>query len=319
MSVFVAVKTRVKASRERKSPDVEDVTIGEGCFWYVKPKVKIDPKTNRRFFYGINQKEVQRLKELVKSNFFTPQMLCTIANMNEESGSKKQTRLRSFDWAVTNFTKGNPISYLRPVDRKIDDQGIDKSSENKEIKNGNDTKKMIVDPHVSYSSELHSGHRLLFDPFRRGTHVYFEADGKNRHSTVGQLCFLKWCFDNGIDKYVDENADEIKKDMAIISKKRRKNRIMTGSSALGGISTKGKKRTRRLLDVVDVDDEVEDLKKGQMNGLKDAETDIESNDAKNINSCNHGNMKKRARMELTPTPKSRIRGLVPMTKIEIHA
>jgi hypothetical protein len=77
---------------------------------------------------------------------------------------------------------------------------------------------------VSYSSELHSGHRLLFDPFRRGTHVYFEADGQNRHSTVGQLCFLKWCFDNGIDKYVDENADEIKKDMAVISKKRRKNK-----------------------------------------------------------------------------------------------
>jgi hypothetical protein len=252
---FVAVKTRVKPLRERKSPEKEDITVAEGCFWYVKPQIKIDGKTNRRTFYGMNQKEIQRLRELVKSNFFVPEMLSTIANMNEESGSRKQTRLRSFDWAVTNFTKGNPISYLSST-------------------------LQIVDPHVSYSSELHSGHRLLFDPFRRGTHVYFEADGKNRHSTVGQLCFLKWCFDNGIDKYVDENADEIKKDMAIISKKRRKNKKVCVTST-SNTNTEGMKRTRQQ-----------------------ASDDDQT--------------KKRARMELTPTPKSRIRGLVPMTKIEIH-
>ena len=256
-SLFVAVKTRVKPSRERKSPEKEDVTVAEGCFWYVKPEIRIDAKTNRRTFYGMNQKEIQRLRELVKSNFFVPDMLCTIANMNEESGSKKQTRLRSFDWAVTNFTKGNPISYLSST-------------------------LQIVDPHVSYSSELHSGHRLLFDPFRRGTHVYFEADGKNRHSTVGQLCFLKWCFDNGIDKYVDENADEIKKDMAIISKKRRKNKKLYVNSK----------------------EERDDVKRAR----HQAQTQPQEDDQ----------VKKRARMELTPTPKSRIRGLVPMTKIEIH-
>ena len=97
-SLFVAVKTRVKPSRERKSPEKEDVTVAEGCFWYVKPEIRIDAKTNRRTFYGMNQKEIQRLRELVKSNFFVPDMLCTIANMNEESGSKKQTRLRSLTY-----------------------------------------------------------------------------------------------------------------------------------------------------------------------------------------------------------------------------
>jgi hypothetical protein len=284
MSSFVAVKTRVKASRERKSPEKEDVTISEGCFWYIKPQIKIDSKTNRRSFYGINQKEMQRLRELVKSNFFSPEMLSVIANMNEESGTKKQTRLRSFDWAVTNFTKGNPISYLRPVKsiganthaKKEDEEEDKEDKEDKEEKT-----RRIVDPHVSYSSELHSGHRLLFDPFRRGTHVYFEADGQNRHSTVGQLCFLKWCFDNGIDKYVDENADEIKKDMAVISKKRRKNKKTP-------ISIQNQQETKRS-----------------------REEDKKDEDVKHP--------KKRSRMELTPTPKSRIRGLVPMTKIEIHA
>ena len=234
-SPFVAIKTRVKQSRERRSAVVEDETISEGSFWYVKPNIRIDPKSNRRFFHGINQKEVQRLKELVKTNFFTVEMLRTISNMNEESGVRKQTRLRSFDWAVTNFTKGHPTSILKPLSN------------------------VIVDPHVSYASELHSGHRLLFDPFRRGTHIYFEVDNKNRHSTVGQLCFLKWCFDNGIDKYVDENSDRIKKDMATISKRRR------------------------------------------------------HSDFHNSNST-----EKRTRMELTPTPKSRIRGLVPMTELEIQ-
>jgi len=284
MSSFVAVKTRVKASRERKSPEKEDVTISEGCFWYIKPVIKIDAKTNRRSFYGINQKEMQRLRELVKSNFFTPEMLSVIANMNEESGTKKQTRLRSFDWAVTNFTKGNPISYLRPI-KSIDANTHAKKEEDKEDKEDKEEKtRRIVDPHVSYSSELHSGHRLLFDPFRRGTHVYFEADGKNRHSTVGQLCFLKWCFDNGIDKYVDENADEIKKDMAVISKKRRKNKKTPIS--IQAEHQPEKKRSRE-------------------------------EDKKNDEDVKHP--KKRSRMELTPTPKSRIRGLVPMTKIEIHA
>jgi hypothetical protein len=268
MSTFVAIKTRLKSFKERKSPEKEDETIMEGCFWYVKPHVKIDPITQRRTFFGMNQKESQRLKELVKSNFFTPTMLSTIASMNDESNSKKQTRLRSFDWAVTNFTKGNPISYLKPAKNESNN-------------------KMIVDPHLSYSSELHSGHRLLFDPFRRGTHVYFEADGKNRHSTVGQLCFLKWCFDNGIDTYVDENADEIKKDMAIIYKKRRKNRSSTvktekNESLLSNIKLKRKRNES-------VDDKI------------------------------GTSQKKRTRMELTPTPKSRIRGLVPMTNIEIHS
>lgn len=298
MSSFVAVKTRVKASRERKSPEKEDVTISEGCFWYIKPQIKIDAKTNRRFFYGINQKEMQRLRELVKSNFFTPEMLSVIANMNEESGSKKQTRLRSFDWAVTNFTKGNPISYLRPVKSAPAPPPNDEANANA-VKEDNKNKaedkektRRIVDPHVSYSSELHSGHRLLFDPFRRGTHVYFEADGQNRHSTVGQLCFLKWCFDNGIDKYVDENADEIKKDMAVISKKRRKNK-KTDPSTIED-QHKETKRTR---------EEDEDKKKEE--------------DKKKDEDVKHP--KKRSRMELTPTPKSRIRGLVPMTKIEIHA
>lgn len=294
MSSFVAVKTRVKASRERKSPEKEDVTISEGCFWYIKPQIKIDAKTNRRFFYGINQKEMQRLRELVKSNFFTPEMLSVIANMNEESGSKKQTRLRSFDWAVTNFTKGNPISYLRPVksapapppNDEANANAVKEDNKNKAEAEDKEKTRRIVDPHVSYSSELHSGHRLLFDPFRRGTHVYFEADGQNRHSTVGQLCFLKWCFDNGIDKYVDENADEIKKDMAVISKKRRKNK-KTDPSTIED-QHKETKRTR---------EEEEDKKKDE--------------------EIKHP--KKRSRMELTPTPKSRIRGLVPMTKIEIHA
>jgi len=261
-ALFVAVKTRVKPSRERKSAEKEDVTIAEGCFWYVKPEIRIDAKTNRRTFYGMNQKEIQRLRELVKSNFFLPDMLSTIANMNEESGSKKQTRLRSFDWAVTNFTKGNPISYLSST-------------------------LQIVDPHVSYSSELHSGHRLLFDPFRRGTHVYFEADGKNRHSTVGQLCFLKWCFDNGIDKYVDENADEIKKDMAIISKKRRKNKS-------------------------------KNFREERESGKRARHHQAQTQNEKQTQAQEDDQVKKRARMELTPTPKSRIRGLVPMTKIEIH-
>lgn len=251
MAQFIAVKSRVKGNK-RKGTEIENGAereiIADGPFWYMKPYIHIDPKTSRRSYSGINQKEIQRLHELVKSQFFTPQILAVIANMNEESSNKcKKTRLRSFDWAVTNFTKGNQISYL-----KISD----------------DEKGAIIDPHLSYSSELNRGHRLLFDPFRRGSHIYFDADGKNSHSTVGQLCFLKWCFENGVDKYVDENSEEIKKNMSHVSKKRRRHR------------------------------------------KTESENDIEKIE---------NPVFKRSRMELTPTPKSIIRGLVPMTQLHISA
>jgi hypothetical protein len=115
--------------------------------------------------------------------------------LNDESSSTP--RLRAFDWAVTNFAKGKP-----------------------QLQIVNNT---IIDPNLDYQNELKKHHRLLFDPFRRGTHLFFELEessGPQVHrTTVGQLCFIKWCIDHHVDKYVEENLEEIRTHMSITTKK----------------------------------------------------------------------------------------------------
>jgi hypothetical protein len=97
----------------------------------------------------------------------------TVIQLNDENSDAP--RLRAYDWAVTNYAKGHPTVLLV--------QSQDGSS-------------AIMDPNMSYEGELRKHHRLLFDPFRRGTHIFFEIDGLIHRSTVGQLTFIKWCIEN---------------------------------------------------------------------------------------------------------------------------
>jgi hypothetical protein len=100
---------------------------------------------------------------------------------------------------VTNFSKGRPQLHI-----------VDGS---------------IVDPNLDYQNELKKHHRLLFDPFRRGTHIFFEietsgeASSRPHRTTVGQLCFIKWCIEHHVDRYVETHLDEIRAHMSASTKK----------------------------------------------------------------------------------------------------
>lgn len=180
----------------------------EGPFWFETSSTS--NINGDKVHSGITRRERQLLSEIVKSGFFTEERLKnTLVPLNDESS--KTPRLRAFDWAVTNFSKGSPSLHI--VDGKI------------------------VDPNLDYQNELKKHHRLLFDPFRRGTHLFFEVpdivgttmsaagsapkdESKKVHrTTVGQLCFIKWCIEHQVDRYVEENLDAIRAHMSATTKK----------------------------------------------------------------------------------------------------
>lgn len=173
----------------------------EGIFWFQEPCTEI--VDGKRVHKGISSRERQQLKELVKSNFFkegTEQSVLTIKKIVELNDESSQApRLRAYDWAVTNYAKGHPKSML-----------LQKSGE----------RATIIDPNLSYEGELRKHHRLLFDPFRRGTHIFFEMDGLIHRTTTGQLTFIKWCIENGVDQYVEENLADIRQHMSEASKRK---------------------------------------------------------------------------------------------------
>lgn len=182
--------TRAKKSREC-SHNVK--TSADGPFWYEESNTVL--LNSQKVHRGITERERQQLKELVKSGFFSLEVLSkSVVQLNDESSDSP--RLRIYDWSVTNYSKGKP--FLSVV-----------------VKDG---KSSIVDPNMSYEVELRRHHRLLFDPFRRGTPVFFESNNEVHRTTVGQLTFIKWCIENGVDKYVETNLLEIKKNMSAVSR-----------------------------------------------------------------------------------------------------
>jgi hypothetical protein len=169
----------------------------EGPFWFERSTTT--NANGEKTHSGITRRERQLLHELVKSGFFTDERLQkVVVPLNDETS--KTPRLRAFDWAVTNFSKGRPS--LTIVDGSI------------------------VDPNLDYQNELKKHHRLLFDPFRRGTHLFFESMSETEpkklmvhRTTVGQLCFIKWCIEHHVDRYVEAHLDEIRAHMSMTTKK----------------------------------------------------------------------------------------------------
>lgn len=205
---------RLRSARSRKLDAAGGAGAGpvlssedEGPFWFeAAHNIVVDGKRVHR---GITTRERQQLRELVKSGFFSEDVLRNIVvKLNDESSDTP--RLRAYDWAVTNYAKGHPMVMLV---QKADGGGAD-----------------VVDPNLAYEGELRKLHRLLFDPFRRGTHVFFEIDGVIHRSTAGQLTFIKWCLENGVDKYVEANLAMIRRHMARATKRRASAMVISSES-----------------------------------------------------------------------------------------
>ena len=191
-------KRCIKEKIERIEDDEKDEKTYEtiGNFYFEKQTFEM--KNNKRILLGMSLREKNQLQELNKSGFFNNvEVLKIIVDLNNEKS--KTPRLRAYDWAVTNFSKTKRSFLFEESNSSVD----------------------IFDPYSLYVGELKKFHRLLFDPFRRGTHVYFDYKNSIQITTVGQLTFIKWCIENKIDKYVENHYVEIKKNMTSMSKLRK--------------------------------------------------------------------------------------------------
>jgi hypothetical protein len=208
--------TRHRTTRKRK-PDEVDREMEDalcripseraGPFWFHKSTSIL--LHDKLVHVGLQQRERLELDELLRIGFFTEDFLeKKLVPLNDESSSVP--RLRMYNWAVTNFAKG----------RGITTQIRDKSGVLR-----------FIDPSISYDSALKRLHRTLFDPYRRGTLLFFRVKDDVFHTTVGQLLFVKWCMENGVDTFVEVHEDEIREDLNETTKSR---------------ATKGAKRVKEL-------------------------------------------------------------------------
>jgi hypothetical protein len=179
-----------------------------GPFWFhrgtslcVKDKV---------MHVGLQKREEAELCELLSSGFLTDEFLSDVlVPLNDENS--KLPRLRLYNWYVTNFGKFKGTTL-----------------QTKDPETGEESN---IDPSVSYCATLKRLHRTLFDPYRRGTLLFFRVGEIIHHTTVGQLLFLRWCKKNNVDKWVSLNEKEIRNHLDATSNER---------------SKLGKKRVREL-------------------------------------------------------------------------
>ena len=93
--------------------------------------------------------------------------------------------LRLLDWYVTNYCKKNTINA-----------------------------KNDFNVYLSYRSQLKAYSKHNFDPFRRRERImFYYQQEKCIETTIGQLNFFRWALKNDILDYVQNNIDNIEKDM----------------------------------------------------------------------------------------------------------
>jgi hypothetical protein len=108
--------------------------------------------------------------------------------------SKSRISLRLIDWFVTNYLRRNQVTL-----RRTDDYFL---------------------VYSDYKAQLQSFSKKQFDPFCRRDRIEFCYDGINvLETTVGQLNFFKWLIRDNILDYIEENAEQIEKDMNERSKR----------------------------------------------------------------------------------------------------
>ena len=151
--------------------------------------------------------------------------------------------LRIIDWFVTNYAKKNNISYY--------------TSQSQDVKEGNKVLNKTINTqfivYLNYKSQLKAYSKKQFDPFCRRERISFYYDKENELvTTVGQLNFFRWAIENHVLDYINDNLEEIEKDMnesvrSLYNKrnKSKKNKKKNG----GGEASKKQRRKRQELSV----------------------------------------------------------------------
>ena len=144
--------------------------------------------------YNISSKKDLLMESLI--NFFSIKenldRIKPIINGTDDMKNKPKMSLRILDWFVTNYSKKYNISY--------------------QVELNNKTKNFIV--YLDYKSQLKAYSKKQFDPFcRRERILFFDHNGNEIVTTVGQLNFFRWSLENNILDYIIEHFEDIEEDM----------------------------------------------------------------------------------------------------------
>ena len=139
---------------------------------------------------------------------------------------KHELSLRMIDWLVTRYAKNNNIIYwINDSDDKIYYNLPDNYSNEKYRK---------INLYLDYRAQLKSFKKFNFDAFRRHERITFfigdndntndnTNDNKYIETTIGQLNFFKWAFNNKIIIYALQNQKNIYENMSKFSYKKQIN------------------------------------------------------------------------------------------------
>jgi len=121
-------------------------------------------------------------------------------NMLKIINGQSPISLRIVDWFTTNYAKKNYTVY------DILDDGGKTPSESVP------SKRFKV--YVDYKLKLRSYSKKRFDPFCRWERIIIPyKNGNSIQTTIGQLNFFKWAFENNVIKYIEDNYTAIENDM----------------------------------------------------------------------------------------------------------
>ncbi len=131
-----------------------------------------------------------------------------------------EVSLRVMDWFITHYAKYNNILYW--IDEK---------------NNGYHEKIQEMQPHyrkfhlyMDYRSQLKSYTKLYFDPFRRHERITFviqQKPLKTIETTIGQLNFFRWVFQNHILTYLKKYQKTIESAMNQEQIQKKKDNVKT--------------------------------------------------------------------------------------------
>ena len=131
--------------------------------------------------------------------------------------------LRIVDWFTTNYAKKHYTVY-------------NLSSDNLPAKR--------FKVYVDYKLRLRSYGKFRFDPFCRWERITIPyKDGKSIQTTLGQLNFFKWAFENDVISYIESNYADIEKDM------NSRNSTAKRKPATGAVGTQKIRKQREELSI----------------------------------------------------------------------
>lgn len=117
--------------------------------------------------------------------------------------------LRIVDWFSTNYAKKHFTTYNICNEVSV-------SSEENSISTSSSSSSKRFKVYVDYKLKLKAYSKKRFDPFCRWDRIsipYDDVKGTFIETTIGQLNFFKWALENKVVDYIEENYDEIEKDM----------------------------------------------------------------------------------------------------------